>query len=537
MLQQQAAQASGNGCVAPYVYMVAVPVMNGYPACAPQCAPPPCPSQSLQSSGMMCMQGMQMPACPAPSAGEHFSLVQACPAPGDHVGLTQGHSKPGGQFGGMQAASMEAQQPPVSPQQAVQSRFTPGLDRRQTQGDRASSSSFDVRAAEVRSSPPGDFNRHSMQTTALAPPPVADRQRFCGQWQHPVDQEKQSSSPAEGPAPVGSGSSGNSRRTHRRQRSGNQQAESRKPNSFSGHPPMRFTAGDVAFAQGLNADLKAGGKSLASALATLREPGMIRRLSFEAAGCRVVQHAIEVADKQNAVKLATKLRTSVVEAIASPHANFVIQKLIKVLKPAEVPFVVQEMAESTLDFTSHEYGCRICCRLLEGTQDERTMVLMDKLLSKADELVRHTFGHHVAECALEHGLPHQRQVVIGGLRRSLNCGTWNRNATYVLEKAVPYCKQEDRDALICGLQSLPQGMALSQMDISRIARLFFLQTPSGQPAAPQQVLGQAPMQMQGMQMQGQVLAAPGQLGHMAPGQVVRPAMFAGYFPQVPGAQF
>jgi len=155
----------------------------------------------------------------------------------------------------------------------------------------------------------------------------------------------------------------------------------------------------------------------------------------------------------------------VAEAIRSPHANYVLQKIIKVLTPQEAPFVVAEVHQASLDLARHEYGCRIYCRLLEhAAADESTARLVDEVLDDCDDLVRHTFGHHVVECALEHGMPHQRHAIIEALRASPLRNAWNRNAAYVVEKALMYGDMEDRMALAQDLLANPAS------DIAALAR-------------------------------------------------------------------
>merc|ERR1719188_131880 len=75
--------------------------------------------------------------------------------------------------------------------------------------------------------------------------------------------------------------------------------------------------------------------------------------------------------------------------------------------------------------------------------------------------------HHVAECALEHGLPHQKRLLVNGLRKDLMRNSRNRNAAYVVEKALLYGSPEDRHTLAADLLSYPGG------ELSVLARSQF----------------------------------------------------------------
>lgn len=238
----------------------------------------------------------------------------------------------------------------------------------------------------------------------------------------------------------------------------------------------------VASAKQISAGLKAGGEACAASLACLSEPGVVRQLSFKAVGCRVVQDALELADRRVAMALAKDMRGFVVEAVHSPCANYVLQKMINVLTISEVPFVVEELAAQGMELVCHEYGCRIFCRLVEhAAHDGRTAELLDHILLETDWLVRHKFGHHVVERVLEHGLPHQRRSVSQALREgSLVRNAWDRTAVHVIEKALLYGEKEDCEALAWDLLAQPAGhvaaMAASH-SAGMLARAMLQQSP------------------------------------------------------------
>lgn len=189
----------------------------------------------------------------------------------------------------------------------------------------------------------------------------------------------------------------------------------------------------------------------------LKESGAVRRLSFEKVGCRTVQNALERVDRQTATEFASDLRGKVSAAIRHPHANYVIQKIIGVLTSREVPFIADEAMRMGPELAKHEYGCRVCCRLLEqDARDERTQLLVDNLLWDAGGLAQHVFGHHVIESVLEHGLEHQQRWIITALRQDL----WQRQdvlnySSYAIDKALIHGNQQDREGLVWDLLALP----------------------------------------------------------------------------------
>merc|ERR1719195_2576765 len=185
----------------------------------------------------------------------------------------------------------------------------------------------------------------------------------------------------------------------------------------------------------LTDELRTGGDSRESAVSTMLQPGMVHKFSFlSGPGSRLVQLALDVVDRRTAAKLARGLRGRVVQAIRSPHANHVIQSILAVLTPSEAPFIVEEIGNASLYLARHEYGCRIFCRLLEkAAGDARTAQLVDILLLRTDELVEHVYRHYIIECALEHGLDHQRRMIVSALRIRLLHHVENRFGAYILD--------------------------------------------------------------------------------------------------------
>jgi len=194
--------------------------------------------------------------------------------------------------------------------------------------------------------------------------------------------------------------------------------------------------------------------SIVAAVDILREEGVVRRLAFQPAGCRAVQKALEVVDRKSAVQIAYCFQGIVSEAIKSPHANFVVQKIIQELSSEEVRFVVEEISEASLDFACHEYGCRIYCRLLENAAgDAPTSRLVDELLLKSDQLIQRIYGHYVVEAIVEHGLPAQQRLVVELLCKDMFGYSRSCHGAHVVEKALE--SSDDRQLLVEKLLALP----------------------------------------------------------------------------------
>mmetsp|Transcript_92680 Transcript_92680/g.167500 ORF Transcript_92680/g.167500 Transcript_92680/m.167500 type:complete len:440 (+) Transcript_92680:113-1432(+) len=203
----------------------------------------------------------------------------------------------------------------------------------------------------------------------------------------------------------------------------------------------------------LRAQLEAGGSDAASAVSALQ--ANVWALAKDPQGCRLVQLALEKADIRVGKALALELLGHVREAATSPHANFVLQKVVTQLSPSTSSFISEELLGNGARFARHRFGCRIICRLLEFcSAEESTHLLVDEMLqvpTEALELCRHSFGHHVVQCILEHGLARHKELVVEVLRQDLLGNANHRSASYVVEAALSHCSIEDQHSLLAPL--------------------------------------------------------------------------------------
>jgi len=233
-----------------------------------------------------------------------------------------------------------------------------------------------------------------------------------------------------------------------------------KPKADAAHKPIKAEA--VAAAIGdefpckFNADeikkmmeqVKSGGKLAKEAIAGIR--GEVLGLSFDIAGCRLVQEAFLVAQAVDQEAFVSELRGHVRDALRSPHANFVIQKVVEIMPVSLAGFVAKELSGTAAEMARHRYGCRILIRLLEhhsGSDARDAKMLIDELLMDAAHICHHSFARHVVDAILEHGTGEQRHKVAMALLRDVVHNSRNRNASYVVERALSYCSLEDRRAL------------------------------------------------------------------------------------------
>eukprot|EP00425_Heterocapsa_triquetra_P001961 CAMPEP_0195059674 /NCGR_PEP_ID=MMETSP0448-20130528/7108_1 /TAXON_ID=66468 /ORGANISM="Heterocapsa triquestra, Strain CCMP 448" /LENGTH=522 /DNA_ID=CAMNT_0040089989 /DNA_START=21 /DNA_END=1589 /DNA_ORIENTATION=+ len=231
----------------------------------------------------------------------------------------------------------------------------------------------------------------------------------------------------------------------------------------------------------LTKGLEAGGAAATDALLAMK--GSSWQLACGRMGCRVVQKALEVAVGSAAAEILRELRGHVLEAVESPYANYVIQRVVEVMPMSQHAFVAEELLGAAALVACHRFGCRILCRLFEHSpRDARaTAMLCEEVMAEAGKLSRHSFAHHIVESILEH-MPHQRARIAAALRQDLWRSACSRNASHVIETALKYCSLEVQkafsDELLCDMDSVMQ-LAQSQFGAYVVRTLLQL----GQPRA------------------------------------------------------
>jgi len=216
---------------------------------------------------------------------------------------------------------------------------------------------------------------------------------------------------------------------------------------------------EALFVSKLMAQLEAGGQDRDEAVQALH--GCMRDLSFDPLGCRAVQLALQVVDRKAIVKLLAELHGCVIESISSPHANFVMQKVVELMPQSLASFVVDELLGLGIQMARHRYGCRVICRLVEQRTNKATdkvARLIDEVLNDTRQLCRHNYGHHVVNTILEHGLPNQKQRAVSVLHSDLVRLSKNRNSCSVIEKALVTCVSLDKQCLFQELLSNAEAM-------------------------------------------------------------------------------
>ncbi|CAJ1394746.1 unnamed protein product [Effrenium voratum] len=201
----------------------------------------------------------------------------------------------------------------------------------------------------------------------------------------------------------------------------------------------------------LQVQLEGDAQEVALAMQTMEHH--VWDLSCHPQGCRLVQLALERNQRQAGV-LSSELEGHVLEAMVSPHANYVIQKVLTQLTWSACSFVATGALGHGTQMSRHRFGCRIFCRLFEfHARQEGTLLLVEEILQEAEDLSCHPFGHHVIQTILEHGCQKHRDAVAEVILSNPMGFAQNQNSSYLVEKALLNCSDVLQEWLLSELSS------------------------------------------------------------------------------------
>ena len=212
-------------------------------------------------------------------------------------------------------------------------------------------------------------------------------------------------------------------------------------------------------------------------LALFREVrGWVPILSCDQDGCRLVQRVIELVWGREQWELVGELQGKVSEAVASKHANHVLQRCIEVMPPSAVHFILHELQSvySPSELAKHEYGCRVFQRMIEHFHPSQLDVFVDGVVDKAKELCFDPFGNFVIQHLVEHGSIKHKTIIAKMLSANVKIVANDAHASIVLDKALTYTTfKHDLAKAILENEGLVVEMAIKSNHSSEAAQRLF----------------------------------------------------------------
>merc|ERR1712187_160351 len=172
-------------------------------------------------------------------------------------------------------------------------------------------------------------------------------------------------------------------------------------------------------------------------------------MGFDSAGCRVVQLAMKVASADVATGLAGELEGCVKDAVYSPYANHVLQRIIEALPHSSTSFIAEEVLGVAANVSQHRFGCRILCRLFEHcAKSIAALAVADELMTDILALSRHEYGHYVLQALVEHGSSGHQRAIAQAFAGDLAFHVEDGSTSYVLESIFMHCAEREQQELL-----------------------------------------------------------------------------------------
>jgi hypothetical protein len=202
--------------------------------------------------------------------------------------------------------------------------------------------------------------------------------------------------------------------------------------------------------------------------------GAVWTLSKDPAGCRAVQQAFDEAEcDADRIVLASELHTHVCDALKCANANYVLQKCISTMRPADSQFIISELQQAgpgaVARAARHRYGCRVLQRLFEHCSPNQLHEIAEDLLQHAVPLCSHIFAKYVMQHLLEHGTEDQINRLTDILASNARMMGEDGSGSAVIGKALEHASPSSQAALVRAL--LEQPGLLADMACSRHGHL------------------------------------------------------------------
>lgn len=138
----------------------------------------------------------------------------------------------------------------------------------------------------------------------------------------------------------------------------------------------------------------------------------VLHLCTKPCGSKIMQRAVEVADRENSEKLTNQFIGHVKQVALDSNGTFVLEKCIQVLPLSSVEFILNEMAVEgvAVQAARNKFGCRVLMRLIEhfdfqGIEKiEDILIQEDKDNASANQqrLIDDPYANYVFQSLIEH---------------------------------------------------------------------------------------------------------------------------------------
>lgn len=185
-------------------------------------------------------------------------------------------------------------------------------------------------------------------------------------------------------------------------------------------------------------------------------------LSQNPAGCREVQHALDLACSADQRWTITRgLVGHVAKALMHPHATYALQKCIAANPPENSQFIIDEILErdgGLYHSARHRCGSRVVEHLWFFCPQNQVDAITEMLLLDAVALSRHPFGSHVMQRVFERGRPEHSYRLVRIIERHVALIASNPAGCRFIQSAVSCISNEDGKWLARAVLQAPDAL-------------------------------------------------------------------------------
>jgi len=200
--------------------------------------------------------------------------------------------------------------------------------------------------------------------------------------------------------------------------------------------------------------------------------GLVVQLSMDQDGCHLLQSALEASNGAERAAIAVEFYGHVCDALESPHAHHVLQRIVELMPPSSVCFILRELQTkwSPAFLARHRFGCRVLERIIEHfpacpQAGPELVYFLEGITQNAAPHCHHAFATFVMQHILEYGTVEQQRAIVKSLSTDLWRTALDMHAVGALDKALTFQPFEDQRALATAI--LNEDGLLTRMALTR----------------------------------------------------------------------
>ena len=175
--------------------------------------------------------------------------------------------------------------------------------------------------------------------------------------------------------------------------------------------------------------------------------GKYYELSLHMYGCRVMQQLINVIDEKYLPQIIIELKDNFEKFIEDQNGNHVIQKLIERSKIGEIIGIYNAVYKNVVQFSKHQYGCRVIQTLLKKCNEEQISKILKKI-NNVKELSEDQYGNYIIQYILENQKGKNVDFIYDALKGNIYDFSIHKYASNVVERALHYGNEIQRKKII-----------------------------------------------------------------------------------------